>query len=162
MKVLGKDFKIAPAQISYESIHKLVKSLDIGHINQIPNVPGVTRTVSGLVFMIIDLHLRLPHLFRKLVWFNDKFFDDGAPETSQVSISIGSLTMWNLAERERSREFQYLLHCVSLSEKRDILELLWKQHSDEMKLLQSSVFIVKRVLYGISAKCRYELAELGL
>ena len=77
-------------------------------------------------------------------------------------MSIGSLTMWNLAERERSREFQYLLHCVSLSEKHDILELLWKQHSDEMKLLESSVFTVKRVLYGISAKCRYELAELGL
>ena len=149
MKVLGKDVKIAPDQISYESIEKLVKSLDIGHINQIPNVPGVTRTVSGLVFMIIDLHLRLPHFFRKLVWFNDntnhfvfQFSDDGAPETSQVSMSIGSLTMWNLGERVRSREFQYLLLCVSLSEKHDILELLWKQHSDEMKLLESSVFTV--------------------
>ena len=149
MKVLGKDVKIAPDHISYESIDKLVKSLDIGHINQIPNVPGVTRTVSGLVFMIIDLHLRLPRLFRKLVWFNDntnhfvfQFSDDGAPETSQVSMSIGSLTMWNLGERVRSREFQYLLHCVSLSEKHDILELLWKQHSDEMKLLESSVFTV--------------------
>ena len=71
-----------------------------------------------------------------------QFSDDGARETSQVSMSIGSLTMWNLGERVRSREFQYLLLCVSLSEKHDILELLWKQHSDEMKLLESSVFTV--------------------
>ena len=68
--------------------------------------------------MEIDLDLRLPYLCRRLVWFNGntnhfvfQFSDDGAPETSQLSMSIGSLTFWNLGERVRSREFQYLLHC---------------------------------------------------
>ncbi len=32
------------------------------------NVLGVTRTVTGLGFFIIDLHLRLPHLCQQLVW----------------------------------------------------------------------------------------------
>ena len=34
-----------------------------------------------------------------------QFSDDGAPETSQVTMSVGSLTFWNLGERIRSREF---------------------------------------------------------
>ena len=149
MKCLGIDMKVPLNQISDESVEKFVKSLDIGHVHQIPNVPGVTRTVTGLVFMIIDLHLRLPHLSRKLVWFNDntnhfvfQFSDDGAPETSKLTMSIGSITFWNLDKRVRSREFQYLLHCVSLGEKHKILELLWQQHTDEMLLLESSVFTV--------------------
>ena len=50
--------------------------------------------------------------------------------------------MWNFGVRVRSREFQYLLHCVSLGEKHEMLELLWKQHADEMQLLESSVFTV--------------------
>ena len=29
-------------------------------VSQIPNVPGVIRTVTGLVFMIVDLHLKCP------------------------------------------------------------------------------------------------------
>jgi hypothetical protein len=55
-------------------------------------------------------------------------------------MSIGSLTFWNLGERVRSREFQYLSHCVSLSEKHEALELLCQQHTEEMLLLESSVF----------------------
>ena len=124
-----------------------MKSLDIGFIIEVPNVPGVTRTVTGLVFMIIDLHLRLPYLFRQLVWFNGntnhfifQFSDDGAPETSRLTMSVGSITLWNSGERVRSREFQYLLHCVSLGEKHEVLELLWQQHTEEMLLLESSVF----------------------
>ena len=92
--------------------------------------------------MIIDLHLRLPHLSRQLVWFHSntnhfvfQFSDDGAPETSKLTMSIGSITFWNLGERVRSREYQYLLHCVSLGEKHEALELLWQQHSEEMLLL---------------------------
>ena len=134
---------------SNEKVDKFVKSLDIGSVIQVPNVPGVTRTVTGLVFMIIDLHLRLPHLCRQLVWFNGntnhfvfQFSDDGAPETSQLTMSVGSITFWNLGERVRSREFQYLLHCVSLGEKHEVLELLWQQHTEEMLLLESSVFTI--------------------
>ena len=139
--------EISLSRISDESVEKFVRTLDIGSVCQIPHVLGVTRSVTGLVFMIIDLHLRLPHLFRKLVWFNDntnhfvfQFWDDGAPEHSSSTMSIGSLTFWNLGERVRSREFQYLLHCVSLSEKHEALELLWQQHTEEMLLLESSVF----------------------
>ncbi len=149
IKCLGIDMQLSLNYISNEKVDKFVKSLDIGSVIQVPNVPGVTRTVTGLVFMIIDLHLRLPHLCRQLVWFNGntnhfvfQFSDDGAPETSQVTMSVGSITFWNLGERVRSREFQYLLHCVSLGEKHEVLELLWQQHTEEMLLLESSVFTI--------------------
>ena len=63
-------------------------------VSQIPNAPGVSRTVTGLVFMILDLHLRVLHLTKKLVWFSDlenhfvfQFSDDGAPETSQMNVN---------------------------------------------------------------------------
>ena len=149
IKCLGIDMQLSLNYISNEKVDKFVKSLDIGSVIQVPNVPGVTRTVTGLVFMIIDLHLRLPHLCRQLVWFNGntnhfvfQFSDDGAPETSQLTMSVGSITLWNLGERVRSREFQYLLHCVSLGEKHEVLELLWRQHTEEMLLLESSVFTI--------------------
>ena len=70
VKCLGIDMQLSLNRISNESVEKYVKTLDIGCVNQIPNVPGVTRTVTGLLFMIMDLHLRLPHLCRWLVWFN--------------------------------------------------------------------------------------------
>ena len=99
--------------------------------------------------MILDLHLRLPHLKRKLMWFNDnsfhfifQFSDDGAPETSELSMSIGSLTCWNLGDRVRSREYQYLLHCLSIGEKDPVMEDLWLQHSDEMLLLEGNILTV--------------------
>ena len=63
-------------------------------------------------------------------------FSDGAQETSTLTMSIGSMTFRNLGERDRSREFQYLLHCVSLGEKHEVLELLWHQHTEEMLLLE--------------------------
>ena len=99
-------------------VEKFVNSLNIGHVTQLPGVAGVSRTVTGLVFLIIDLS-------KRLVWYNDLenhfviqyFSDDGAPETGQLSMSIGSLTSWNFGDRVRSSAFQYLLHCVSLSEK---------------------------------------------
>ena len=147
MKCLGIDLRVPFTRVTDEKVEKFIKSLDIGHVNQIPNVPGVTRTMTGLVFMIIDLHQRLPHLSKKIVWFNEntnhyifQFSDDGAPETNDLSMSIGSVTLWNLEERSRSREFQYLLHCVSLGEKHKVLELLWQQHTEEMLLLESSIF----------------------
>ena len=148
VKCLGFDVQFSLSNISNERVEKFVKTLDIGCVCQIPDVSGVTRTITGLVFMIMDLHLRLPHLCRQLVWFKGNTnhfifqFSDGAPETSQLSMSIGSLTLWNLGQRVRSREFQYLLHCVSLNEKHDALELLWQQHTEEMLLLEASVFTV--------------------
>ena len=99
--------------------------------------------------MIIDLHLRLPYLPCKLIWFNDKrnnfilqFSDGGAPESSQLIMSIGSLMTCNFADRVRSRDFQYILHCVSLGEKYEVLQSIWKQHIDEMEMLEGNIFIV--------------------
>ena len=145
-----KDLNISlPKIVNDEKVDNFVKSLDIGYVCQIPGSPGVSRTVTGLIFMILDLHLRLPHLKKKLIWFNDNHFhfifqfsDDGAPETSELSMSIGSLTCWNFGDRVRSREYQYLLHCLSIGEKDPIMEDLWLQHSDEMLLLEGNVLIV--------------------
>ena len=126
-----------------------MKSLDIGHVCQISNYPGVSRTVTGLVFMILDLHLRLPRLQKDLIWFNGnkyhfifQFSDDGAPETSELGMSIGSLTCWNFGSRVRSREFHYLLHCLSVSEKDAVMEDLWRQHTEEMRVLEGNVLTV--------------------
>jgi hypothetical protein len=146
---MGIDIQLSLSHISNESIEKFVKTLDIGCVCQIPDVPGVTRTITGLIFIIMDIHLRLPHLCQQLVWFHGnanhfvfQFSDDGAPETSQLSMSIGSVTFWNLGKRVRSREYQYLLHCVSLGGKHEALQSLWYQHTQEMLLLEASVFTV--------------------
>ena len=138
-----------PKSACNSAVDKFVKGLDIGHVTQLPDVVGVSRTVTGLVTLIIDLHLRVQHLRKRLVWFNDienhfvmQFSDDGAPETGQLTMSIGSLTCWNFGNRVRSSEYQYLLHCVSLEEKNQVLEDLWKQHTDEMAILEGNKFII--------------------
>ena len=156
IKCLGLDLRVPNIAISDKQVENFVRSLDIGHVNQIPNAPGVSRTITGLVFMIIDLHLRLPYLFRKLILFNDninnfimQFSDDGAPESSQLTMSIGSLTSWNFGDRVRSRDFQYILHCVSLGERDEVLQSIWKQHTDEMEMLEGNVFVVSNKQYTI-------------
>ena len=138
-----------PNIVSDLKVDHFVKSLDIGHVCQISNYPGVSRTVTGLVFMILYLHLRLPRLQKDLIWFNGnkwhfifQFSDDGAPETSELGMSIGSLTYWNFGSRVRSRDFHYLLHCLSVSEKDAVMEDLWKQHTEEMKVLEGNVFTI--------------------
>ena len=148
VKCMGMDLHL-PQPVSNSAVDTFVKDLNIGNINQLPGASGVSRTVTGLVFMIIDLHVRVQHLFKKLVWFNDlenhfifQFSDDGAPETSQLTMSIGSLTMWNLGDRVRSSDFQYLLHCVSLQEKHEVLEDLWRHHADEMVLLEGNILTI--------------------
>ena len=62
----------------------------------------MARPLTSLVVMIIDLNLRMPHLRVKLNWFNDEensfgiqFSDDGALETSELSMSLGTLTLWD-------------------------------------------------------------------
>ena len=45
-----------PRIMSDEKVDKFVKSLDKGYVSEIPNYLGVSRTVTGLVFMILDLH----------------------------------------------------------------------------------------------------------
>ena len=81
----------------------------------------------------------------KPIWFNDKrnnfilqFSDGGAPESSQLIMSI----KWQPNDRVRSRDFQYILHRVSLGEKYEVLQSIWKQHIDEMEMLEGNIFIV--------------------
>lgn len=51
-----------PRIASDEKVDTFVKRLDTGHVSEIPNYSGVFRTVTGLVFMILDLHLQLTSL----------------------------------------------------------------------------------------------------
>ena len=82
---LGLDLR-HPQPVSSKAVEMFVKDLNIGHVDQIPGAPGVSRTVTCLIFMIIDLHIRVQHLAKKLIWFNEmdnhfifQFSDDGAP-----------------------------------------------------------------------------------
>lgn len=57
-------------------------------------------------------------------------------------MSIGSSTFWNLEDRVRSSDFQYLLQCVSIDEKNKVLEDLWKQHTDGMAMLEGNKLMI--------------------
>ena len=46
MKCLGLDLRVPCITISDKRVE------NFGHVNQIPNAPGVSRTITGLVFMI--------------------------------------------------------------------------------------------------------------
>ena len=81
--------------------------------------------------MITDLYLRVPHLFCKLTWFKENEFHTlfFSSQTmghlrSELTMSIGSLVCWNFGEHVQSREFQYLLHCVSLQKKDEVMSNL--------------------------------------
>ena len=107
---MGADLRLPKLSLSDENVDRFVKSLDIGHITQIPAVLGVSCTVTGLVFMITDLHWSAPQLSCKLSWFNEndnhfifQFSHDGAPETSQLTMSVGSMVCWNFGDHARSR-----------------------------------------------------------
>ena len=117
-----------PRIISDERVDKFVKSLDIGHVCEIPSYTGVSRTVTGLVFMILDLHLRLAYFRKRLIWFNEN--------VNHI------VTVWNFGDKVRSRDYQYLLHCLSASEKDRVMEDLWKQHTEEMLMLEGHVLNV--------------------
>ena len=53
---------------------------------------------------------------------------------------------WNLGDRVQSSDFQYLLYCVSLREKHELLE---KQHTDEMALLRETLALCMDARYLI-------------
>ena len=107
--------------------------------------------MTALVTMIADLHLRAPLLKDQLIWFNGninhfiiEFSDDGAPETREATMTIGTLSLWNLGNRIRSRETHYLLHTFTAKEKEFVCEDLWKQHTEEMLLIESNVFTIDK------------------
>jgi len=58
-------------------------------------------------------------------------------------MSVGSLTCWNFGDRVGNRDFQGILQCVSLGEKQEMLKIsIWKQHTDEMEMLEGNAFNV--------------------
>ena len=58
-------------------------------------------------------------------------------------MSVGSLTYWNFGDRVGNRDFQGILQCVSLGEKQEMLKIsIWKQHTDEMEMLEGNAFNV--------------------
>ena len=72
----------------------------------------------------------MPHLRAILNWFNDEensfviqFSDDGGPEMSELSMSLGTLTLWDFRAFVRNRKKQYLLHALStIQDKRTVLD----------------------------------------
>lgn len=140
-----KKINLRSFSISDNTIKNFVNGLDIGDIHSIPGYCGAFRTVTALTSMILDLHLRCDSLREKLIWFNDienhfiiEFSDDGAPESKEESMCIGSLSMWNLGKRIHSRDYHYPLHTVTANEKDNEVALLWKQHTDEMLILEGN------------------------
>ena len=67
-----------------------------------------------------------------------EFSDDGAPESKNETMCIGSLTLWNFGKRVRSRNYHYPLHTISAKEKDNAVALLWQQHNEEMLLLEGN------------------------
>ena len=126
-----------------------MKELDIGEIHQIEGYSGVTRTVTALITMIADINLKVKQQKENLIWFKNivnhfvvEFSDNGAPDSREKTMTIGSLTLWNYGSRIRSREFHYPLHMISTTEKDIVCSDLWQQHADEMQLIESNVFTI--------------------
>ena len=106
-------------------------SLNIGDINYLSGYCGAIHTLTALTTMAYDVSIK------KLVWCNDiinhfiiEFSDDGALETRNVAMCIGSISCWNFGHRIRSREYHYLLHTINTKEKDEIVGMLWRQYSN--------------------------------
>lgn len=145
---------VATANVSHDAVKRFVNNLDIGEIHLIPGFCGAARTVTALVTTMLDLHLKAPSLRDNLIWFNRninhfvvEFADDGAPESRESTMSIGTLTLWNFGRKIRSREYHYPLHLVSAGEKEDCCTSLWQQHTEEMLLLEDSVLTINNVKF---------------
>ncbi|XP_066293099.1 uncharacterized protein [Branchiostoma lanceolatum] len=148
VRVDGVDVQ-AIRQLSHYKLDMFVKSIDIGSLYHLPRELGVTRSVTALVHMVVDLHMRVPHLRKQLHWYNERenhfifqFSDDGTREAADMPMSVGSLTCWNFHKRVSSRDLHYLLHLVSVEETDTVMADLWQQHTEEMALLEGSTFTI--------------------
>ena len=142
-----RNINLKTVSVSHSLVDKFVKSLDIGDVTLIPGYSGVSRTITGLITMITNLHNSVDNLKTKLRWFKGnknhyvvEFSDDGAPESRDETMTIGTLSFWNFGQRIRSREFHYPLHMLTAGEKDDVCKDLWRQHSEEMLLIEGNVF----------------------
>ena len=143
-KIAGINVRQA-RQISHSRIEAFAQALDIGDVYNVPGHIGCARPLTSLVVMMADLALRLPYMRDKLIWFKDEvgrfivqFSDDGAPETKELTMSLGTLTFWNFGSLVRSRSKQYLLHALSVTEKEEVMADLWEQHCEEMKTMEGN------------------------
>ena len=147
-KINGVKFRTAKLA-SHKRIENFVNALDIGDVYHIPGHVGMVRPLTSLFVMITDLHLGQPHLCKDLIWFNNiknhfvvEFSDDGAPETKELTMSVGTLTFWNFGRQIRRRDYHYLLHAASENEKSEIFEDLWDQHCLEMETMEGCQFTI--------------------
>ena len=95
------------------------------------------------------MHLKVKSLRSELLWLGGRtnhfifeFSDDGAPESRDKTMTIGTLTSWNFGSRTRSREYQYTLHGVTCCEKDPVMEQIWEQHSEEMLVLEGNTLTI--------------------
>ena len=135
--------------ISHTSHQRFIASLDIGDLHQTDGHSDVTRTVTALITMIIDLNLKVPSLKENMIWFQGdanqyvvEFSDDGAPESGEGTTTLETLSQRNFGNRIQSRDFHDLLHTISAPEKDKVCEFLWMQSCDKMQLTEGNVTVI--------------------
>ena len=61
------NFNLKTASVSNKSVELFVRSLDIGDVSIIPRISGVSRTITGLTTLIIDINLKVNNLRENLI-----------------------------------------------------------------------------------------------
>ena len=89
------NLNLKTASVSNKSVELFVRSVDIADFNIIPGISGVSRTITGLTTLIIDINLKVNNLRENLIWFNSninhfvmQFSDDGAPDSKDGTMTI--------------------------------------------------------------------------
>ena len=125
--------------ISHKSVDKFVKDLNIGELHLIEGQSGVTRTVTSLTTMMIAFNFKESSRRENAKWFKSnlnhfivELSDDGAPESSERTMTNGTLSHWNFGNSILSRDYHHLLHMLTAYEKDQVCEYLWQQYLEEM------------------------------
>ena len=90
--------------------------------------------------MLISVGNSFGTMVSKTIFF--EFSNDGAPESKKESMCIGSLTCWNFGKRVTSRDYHYQIHMITAKEKDDAVSNLWKQYTEEMRVLEGNTLII--------------------
>ncbi|KAI8513941.1 hypothetical protein Bbelb_082650 [Branchiostoma belcheri] len=107
------------------------------HPKESPDRNFPSDTVAGVleVASLIDKST-------KYTWDNFKALvqeaDNDTREAAKMSMSVGSLTCWNLHKRVSNKDLLYLLHLVSVEETDAVMADLWQQHTEEMMFLNTT------------------------
>ena len=73
MKCMQVDISL-PKIVSDLKVDRLVKSLDIRHVSQIPDCSGVSRTMACLLYMILNLYLSSEKMTKQLTCYNENIY----------------------------------------------------------------------------------------